>query len=254
MEKKIYPNNPLGIIAIFVFFIEAITAASLGFLKDNDELLKMIVIFIISFPSIIALLFFSILIFKREILFAPSDYKDEGNFMQIISQKFDKLETQQKVNQTVNHPPTKVDDVYILVDKLLDQKEYKNIVRIGRAYLKLDENKKCFSFFEYVSKKMPKSDDFYYTVIANCAYSKIRLKEFDKAIMYLDEVESILGKKMEVWHLTAMAYSLYMLGREASFNEYMDRAKKHIGFNDELKTSRELYPELLDHLIEVEQK
>ncbi len=251
MEKKIYPNNPLGIIAVFVFFIEAITAASLGFLKETPDLLKMIVVFIISFPSCIALMFFAILIFRREILFAPSDYKDEDNFMQIITQKFEKLETQQKFIQTVNHPPTKVDDVYILVDKLLEQEEYKNIVRIGRAYLKLHENKKCLSFFEYVSKKMPKSNGFYYTMIANCAYSSIRMNEFVKALIYLDEVESILGSKMEIWHITAKAYALYKLGREASFMEYLNKAKIHEAYNDELQTSLMLYPDLSEHLTPV---
>jgi tetratricopeptide (TPR) repeat protein len=242
--KKIYPNNPLGIIAVFVFFIEAITTVSLSFLQEHHDLLKMIIIFIIVFPSFIALMFFSILIFKREILFAPSDYKDEDNFMQIITKNFEKLETQQKVLQVVNHPPTKVDDVYKLVDKLLEQKEYKNIVRIGRAYLKLDESKKCFSFFDYVSKKLPNSEDFYYTMIANCAYSKIKLEEYEIAIEYLEEVESILGSKTEVWHLNAMAFALFKLGRNAKYLKYLERAKEHISFKDELKTTLSLYPEL----------
>ena len=252
MEKKIYPNNPLGIIAIFVFFIEAITAASLGFLKENPDLLKMIVVFIIAFPSFIAFMFFTILLFKREILFAPSDYKDEDNFMQIITQKFEKLETQQSFIQTVNHPPTKVDDVYLLVDKLLEQEEYKNIVRIGRAYLKLSENEKCYRLFKYVANKMPKSNNFYYTMIANCAYSKIKLLEFDKALDYLNEVESILGLKMEVWHLTAKTYVLYKLGREAMFNEYLKKTKNHSGYNDELNMSLKLYPDLSHFLTEEE--
>ena len=99
---------------------------------------------------------------------------------------------------------------------------------------------------------MPKSNNFYYTMIANCAYSKIKLLEFDKALDYLNEVESILGLKMEVWHLTAKTYVLYKLGREAMFNEYLKKTKNHSGYNDELNMSLKLYPDLSHFLTEEE--
>lgn len=57
--KKIYPKNPLGIIALFVFLIEAISTVSLKFLLDaQSPFVGPIVVFIISFPSVVVILFF----------------------------------------------------------------------------------------------------------------------------------------------------------------------------------------------------
>ena len=76
-KTKVYPTNPLGIIALFVFLIEAISSVSLKILVDGcSEYVGTLVYFIISYPSAIAALFFGTLWFKREALFAPGDFKD----------------------------------------------------------------------------------------------------------------------------------------------------------------------------------
>jgi len=60
-EKRYYPNNPLGVIALFVFFIETINATTIPFLKEFPILLLIIVLFIVIFPVLIAASFFVLL-------------------------------------------------------------------------------------------------------------------------------------------------------------------------------------------------
>jgi hypothetical protein len=93
IKSKIYPTNPIGIISLFVFFIEAISTVSLKFLVDaNSEFVGVIIFFIVAFPSAIALLFFFTLWLKRECLFAPGDFKDEENFVKLMQENLSFLE------------------------------------------------------------------------------------------------------------------------------------------------------------------
>lgn len=241
IKAKLYPSNPLGIIATFVFFIEAISASTIFAIKEYPCILNKVIWFIIIFPSSIAFLFFLILVLKREILFAPSDFKDENNFINLLN-RLDKLEIGQKVNQYTANPPTNLDNVFNLVDDLIKNGEYKNVVRIGRGYLKLNEFGKSKKFFEHVKHKTPKSEDFYYTILSNVAYSKIGLKEFGSALEDLLEVKSIRGgDKLEVWHLAALCYTLKNLGRTAEFNEFLIKCHNHPKFNSEKDIFKNIY-------------
>lgn len=87
-KEKIYPSSPLGMIALFVFFIEAIATVSLKFLVEYDSKeLPYIIQFIIWYPTLISMLFFATLWFKRECLFAPSDFREEKNFLDLFKHK-----------------------------------------------------------------------------------------------------------------------------------------------------------------------
>ena len=72
-------KNPLGIISLFVFFIEAIATISLSIAIDT-EYAGHIVWFIVLFPTLIVFLFFGTLWVKRESLYAPMDYSDPQAF------------------------------------------------------------------------------------------------------------------------------------------------------------------------------
>ena len=67
-------RNPLGIISLFVFFIEAIATISLRIAVDTDYI-GHIVWFIILFPTLIVLLFFITLWSKRESLYSPMEFR-----------------------------------------------------------------------------------------------------------------------------------------------------------------------------------
>jgi hypothetical protein len=78
--KKI--NNPLTIIAIFAALAEVNATVAIG-LIDKD-LHSIFIWFVIGFPTILVILFFLTLNFNTKVMYSPSDYKDDKNFMDSI--------------------------------------------------------------------------------------------------------------------------------------------------------------------------
>jgi hypothetical protein len=77
---KIKPiNNPLTIIAIFAALSEIASTVAVTLIAP--ELQSRFLWFVMFFPAGIVLLFFLILFFKNSVLYAPSDFKDEKNFL-----------------------------------------------------------------------------------------------------------------------------------------------------------------------------
>jgi hypothetical protein len=72
-------SNPLTIIAIFAGVAEAFATGALVLLPP--EIQKLFVYFVMIFPLIIVITFFIILVKKPQVLYAPSDYSDEQNFI-----------------------------------------------------------------------------------------------------------------------------------------------------------------------------
>lgn len=79
--KKI--SNPLTIIAIFAGLAEISGTAVLPLLKDQSQLLY--VWFLMGFPTLLIVLFFLTLNFNHKVLYAPSDFRDEGNFLKLFA-------------------------------------------------------------------------------------------------------------------------------------------------------------------------
>ena len=94
-SKIILARNPLGIISLFVFFIEAIATVSLN-IAIETEYAGNIVWFIILFPTLIVLLFFITLWTKRESLYSPMEFREDKSFLELF-RKVDRLEVKQKI-------------------------------------------------------------------------------------------------------------------------------------------------------------
>ena len=75
-------KNPLTIIGMFCIFAETAGISILPLL--DISLQKVFIWFVIGFPILIVLLFFMVLIFKPFVLYSPSDYKNEDNFVKIL--------------------------------------------------------------------------------------------------------------------------------------------------------------------------
>jgi len=75
--KKI--TNPLTIIAIFAGITEVMCTGALTAVSAPNEIL--IIYFLVLFPSVLVVMFFLTLNFNHKVLYAPSDYTDEANFM-----------------------------------------------------------------------------------------------------------------------------------------------------------------------------
>jgi len=95
MQNKIGTiKNPLTVIAIFSGTAEISGTAVLPLLDSANQ--EMYIWFLMAFPFTLIALFFITLNWNHKVLYAPSDFKDENNFIDIVSKatlqdKFEKL-------------------------------------------------------------------------------------------------------------------------------------------------------------------
>lgn len=80
LENMKHIKNPLTLISIFAGVAEVSGAGILPFIKTPDNQLFYIY-FLMGFPTLTVVLFFATLNFNHKTLYAPSDYKDEQNFV-----------------------------------------------------------------------------------------------------------------------------------------------------------------------------
>ncbi|AAT47234.1 hypothetical protein F116p41 [Pseudomonas phage F116] len=78
-KKYAHIKNPLTVIAIFATFVELGGTVVLPLLKG--EVQDQYVWFLMGFPSFLVLLFFGVLWFKHEVLYAPKDYRNDDTFL-----------------------------------------------------------------------------------------------------------------------------------------------------------------------------
>jgi hypothetical protein len=114
-EKIGQIKNPLTIIAIFAGIAEVSGTLVLPFVSEANQFL--FIYFLIAFPSVLILLFFVTLNFNNKVLYAPSDYKDEDNYISVNRYDF----SQQK---NVEIKLSKDDSTNQLLERLL-QMEFK---------------------------------------------------------------------------------------------------------------------------------
>jgi hypothetical protein len=82
IEKIGHIKNPLTIIAIFAGLAEVSGTAILPFISDINQ--SIFIWYLILFPSFLVIFFFITLNFNHKVLYAPSDYKDEENFLRLF--------------------------------------------------------------------------------------------------------------------------------------------------------------------------
>jgi tetratricopeptide (TPR) repeat protein len=247
LKEKVTPRNPLGIIALFVSFIEAVATVSLKFVADSQvkPLLWVLVFFIILYPTFIAVAFFLILLKKREILFGPMDFADPRGFENILLRGFQRIEAKQEA--AIIDVNTALNDIYRTVDKLLDLNDSWTAVQVGRSYLQKNEFDKSLQIFLYMLNKVSPTSENYYKILANAAYSMIGKQEYQGAIDYLRKVESIdRGRHFWAWHSLALAYAYFQTNDNTQYRQYLNKAKKSHddGYEIDIDFFCELYPEI----------
>lgn len=90
-------KNPLTIIAIFAGIAEVSGTVVLPFVYAENQLV--FIYFLITFPSVLIVVFFITLNFNNKALYAPSDFNDEENYIKIF--KYDESK-QEKVEVSVS--------------------------------------------------------------------------------------------------------------------------------------------------------
>jgi|GEM_PF-5524933 len=247
-KQKVYPNNPLGIIATFVFFIEAISASSLYFLRDYFGLLKMITIFIIAFPSSIAVIFFLFLWIKREALYSPGDYHSDESFLKLNN----RLSVITQATQVSEVLPQEIGQVFHLLDNLVANDEIRSAIKIGRGYLKSGENggkiedfKNSLNIFQYLKKRVSVVNSLYYKIPTNIAYINIELGDFDAASENLEEAIKRLNGNGEMFQLVPLLYCYFKMNREQNqLESLIQKIKQHQDYDKFAPNYKKRYPEL----------
>lgn len=95
-------RNPLTIIGIFASIAEISASAVLPYISENNQ--DYFIWFLICFPLLLLILFFLTLNFNHKVLYAPSDYINEDNFMKSFKpasndETFQKIKTEiQEIN------------------------------------------------------------------------------------------------------------------------------------------------------------
>jgi hypothetical protein len=82
LEKFRAVSNPLTIIALFAGLAEI--AGTVALATVNKELQPIFVWFVMGFPVLLVVLFFATLNFNPKVLYAPSDFRDEENFLNTL--------------------------------------------------------------------------------------------------------------------------------------------------------------------------
>lgn len=106
MEKaKGLAKNPLGLIALFISLIYGfaclVLSTSLNNLRGQQERLPLIW-FIIGFPILILITFIYLVVNHHQKLYAPSDFRDEENFIKTIDSKTQTRRIQKDVENIVD--------------------------------------------------------------------------------------------------------------------------------------------------------
>jgi hypothetical protein len=83
IEKIKAVNNPLTIIAIFAALAEVAGTVALKLMAENLQ--TVFIWYVMLFPVLLVIFFFTTLNFNPKVLYAPSDFKNEENFLSVIA-------------------------------------------------------------------------------------------------------------------------------------------------------------------------
>lgn len=101
-------RNPLTIIAIFAGLAEISGTGILPFISEPNQ--ATYIWFLIVFPLVLVILFFITLNFNQKVLYSPSDFRDEENYMKLFEPgsaalKFLKIEAELADEAEEEQPP-----------------------------------------------------------------------------------------------------------------------------------------------------
>lgn len=131
-EKIRRINNPLTIIAIFAALAEVNATVSLGLIPESLQ--GIFIWFVLGFPTFLVAGFFFTLNFNPKVLYAPSDFKDEQNFINTLSGKHNQMQvniTKENVNDYEN-----IIDSEILEDSVTLPSNSSEMLNFGNDYFK----------------------------------------------------------------------------------------------------------------------
>lgn len=246
-------RNPLSVIAMFVLLVEAISTITLVQVVNNVGVAIPLVYFIVTFPTLVAILFFGTLWWKHQYLYSPMEYRSDESFLTAM----DRLKRVEAKQEAADLNPLTADEHQSLavVDRLLKLNDVRAAVKVGRTFLQARQYDIAARIFRHILEKTPPKHEDRYNAFANLAYSEIGLKQFDDAIDHMEGSIALAGEdRTGPWHYVALAYAHFRRsgGNQGEdlrrFKKYLDLAKKHEWFKYNSEFFQELYPEIADKI------
>ncbi|MGF7049929.1 DNA-binding transcriptional regulator GbsR (MarR family) [Paenibacillus sp. DS2015] len=124
-------SNPLTIVAIFAGLAEVAGTVALGLIAQDIQ--KVFIWFVMLFPIILVMAFFILLWFKPQSLYAPSDYKNEENFVSIMDKTKSVKEQIEEALQSVNN--SKLELQQLTEGQTIDDNQKEKIIATNNEYL-----------------------------------------------------------------------------------------------------------------------
>lgn len=106
VEKIGHIKNPLTVIAMFAAIAEISGTTVLPFIESDNQ--SIYIWFLMIFPMFLVGIFFITLNFNHKVLYAPSDYKNEDNFLKSIG-KATAQEKEEKLREEVEETEEQTD-------------------------------------------------------------------------------------------------------------------------------------------------
>ncbi|MFL6203287.1 MAG: hypothetical protein ACJ76J_29320 [Thermoanaerobaculia bacterium] len=252
LTRRPYPRNPIGVISLFVFLIDAIATVSLKFLLDaGSTSTGLVVVFLVAFPTLMLLLFFGTLWFRRESLYSPSDFREDATFMRLLAKvdaRIDKVEIRQKAAQL--DPRGDPSDVLALIPELLAKGDSDTVMSLVRAFLKVRRYASALEVLGTLSRT-PLTRAVQAQTLAFTAYCFIGNGAYEEALPSLEELRRSEPTEAEkFWPALAFSYVNYKLDRQAEFFAWLNKASSNQRASEYLDSAIQIYPELKEHLHE----
>jgi hypothetical protein len=89
-------RNPLSVIAMFVLLVETIAGVTLVRVSGVIEVAHPLTWFVVLFPTMIVILFFSTLWWRHERLYSPMEYRSDESFLTAMRDRLRRVEVRQK--------------------------------------------------------------------------------------------------------------------------------------------------------------
>ncbi len=198
-------SNPLTIIAVFAGVAEALATISL--IKLPLPVQSIFVYFVMFFPTLIVMLFFFVLIFNNQVLYAPSDFKDENNYLKIhnkVKKQIDIEEAKKRLEEKLNEAKTLEKHTFNKINELIkkaniqekEQEEFiekykQNFNRILQAQNEAKNIQKEISL-SALSKKYDFTDiEYLYENMNFDRYKNIEYTSMQIQNIYQDEIRNV---------------------------------------------------------------
>jgi tetratricopeptide (TPR) repeat protein len=207
--------------------------------------------FIVLYPCGIAASFFILLWFKREALFGPMDFADQSDFSRLLLRKVERIEVKQDA-ATIADRNAGIEDILRTVDRLLELDDSWSAIGLGRAFFKRNEYDKSLKVFERIKPKLNISNEAYYKLIGNIAYSQIGLHHYKDAIDLLLEVKKLnRGRDFGPWHALALAYANLKINNMPECEKWINWVRRRGAEDLDLEFFKSLYPEMAEQIEEL---